>query len=118
MVMNAIHVHQSGNSLANSSDFRRLLPQDDHANVSALLYQNLAPVVGPVLNQLSPSQQKSLSQLAAETKPSVVCAYGDESAIQVASNSRFFGLDLNTFALSTLLGLAEHHKPRHEGIVF
>jgi hypothetical protein len=112
MVMNAIHVHQSGNSLANYSDFRRLLPQDDHANVSALLYQNLAPVVGPVLNQLSPSQQKSLSQLAAETKPSVVCAYGDESAIQVASNSRFFGLDLNTFALSTLLGLAEHHHPR------
>jgi hypothetical protein len=110
MVMSSIRVHQSGNSLASSSDFRRLLPQDDHANVSALLYQNLAPVVGPVLGQLSASQQQSLRQLAAETKPSVVCAYGDESAIQVASNSRFFGLDLNTLALSTLMGLAEHKQ--------
>ena len=54
------------------------------------------------------AQQQALRQLAAGSKPSVVCAYGDESAIQVASNSRFFGLDLNTLALSTLMGLAEH----------
>ncbi|HWX54767.1 MAG TPA: FecR domain-containing protein [Verrucomicrobiae bacterium] len=109
MVMSAIRVHQSGNSLANSPEFHALLPQDNHANVSALVYQNLAPVVGPILQQLSPSQQQSLAQLAAETKPSVVCAYGDQNAIEVASNSRFFGLDLNTLALSTLLKMAHHH---------
>jgi hypothetical protein len=106
MVMNAIRVHQTGNSLANSPDFHSLLPQDNHANVSALIYQNLAPVVGPILNQLSPQQQQSFQRLAAETKPSVVCAYGDDSAIQVASNSRFFGMDLNTLALSTLMQIA------------
>lgn len=103
LVMNAIAIHQSGNSLAASSDFRNLLPQDEHANVSALLYQNLAPVIGPISQQLSPSQLQSLQQLAAETKPSVVCAYGEDNAIRVASNSRFFGLDLNTLALSSLL---------------
>jgi hypothetical protein len=67
------------------------------------LYQNLAPMIGPISQQLTPSQLQSLQQLAAETKPSVVCAYGEDNAIRVASNSRFFGLDLNTLALSSLL---------------
>jgi ferric-dicitrate binding protein FerR (iron transport regulator) len=105
LVMNAISIRQSGNSLAASGDFRSLLPQDEHANVSALLYQNLAPVIGPISQQLTPSQLQSLQRLAAETKPSVVCAYGEDNAISVASNSRFFGLDLNTLALSSLLSI-------------
>src|SRR5262249_15048109 len=100
LVMNAIRIHQNGNSLARSNDFRGLLPNDQHADVSAVIYQNLAPVVGPVVDQLSPSQAQSLQQLAAESKPSVVCAYGEENAVRVASTSRFFGLDLNTLALS------------------
>ena len=107
LVMNAVAVKQSGNSLARSSSFRSLLPQDQHADVSALVYQNLAPVVGPIMQQLSPSQLQSLQQLAAETKPSVVCAYGEPNSIRVASASRFFGLDLNTFALSTLMRMAQ-----------
>jgi hypothetical protein len=107
LVMNAVNIHKSGNSLARSSGFKALLPQDEHADVSALIYQNLAPVVGPVLQQLSPSQQQSFQQLAAESKPSVVCAYGEGDAIRVASNSRLFGLDLNTVALSALLKLAQ-----------
>jgi hypothetical protein len=107
LVMNALTIHESGNSLARSSDFRSLLPQDQHTDVSALLYQNLAPVVGPVMSQLSPSQLQSLQQLAAESKPSVVCAYGESNAIRVASNSRLFGLDLNTLTLSTLLRMTQ-----------
>jgi hypothetical protein len=57
------------------------------------------------MQQLTPSQLQSLQQLAAETKPSIVCAYGEESSIRVASTSRFFGLDLNTMALKSLLRL-------------
>jgi hypothetical protein len=106
LVMNSITVHQSGASLARSDAFRALLPQDQHTDVSALLYQNLAPVVGPIMSQLTPTQLGSLQQLAAETKPSVVCAYGEANAIRIASNSRFFGLDLNTMTLSTLLRIA------------
>jgi hypothetical protein len=110
LVMNAVNIHRSGNSLARSSGFKALLPQDEHADVSALIYQNLAPVVTPVLQQLSPSQQQSFQQLAAESKPSVVCAYGEGNAIRVASNSRLFGLDLNTVALSALLRLAQPQR--------
>jgi hypothetical protein len=106
LVMNAINVRQSGNSLSRSDNFRSLLPKDQHTDVSAVLYQNLAPVVGPIMNQLTPAQLQSLQQLAAETKPSVVCAYGDPHAITIASESRLFGLDLNTLTLSTLLKIA------------
>jgi ferric-dicitrate binding protein FerR (iron transport regulator) len=106
LVMSAINTRQSGNSLSRSDNFRSLLPKDQHADVSAVLYQNLAPVVGPIMNQLTPSQLQSLQQLAAETKPSVVCAYGEPQAITIASESRLFGLDLNTLTLSTLLKIA------------
>jgi hypothetical protein len=106
LVMQALTIHNNGNSLAQSDNFKALLPQDEHANVSALLYQNLSPVVSPIMQQLTPSQLQSLQQLAAETKPSVVCAYGENNSIRIASTSRFFGLDLNTMALSTLLKLA------------
>jgi hypothetical protein len=50
---------------------------------------------------------QSLQQLAAESKPSVVCAYGEDNAIRVATSSRLFGFDLNTLALSTLLKVAQ-----------
>ena len=107
LVMNAVNIHRSGDSLARAAAFKALLPQDEHADVSALVYQNLAPVITPVLAQLSPSQQQSFRQLAADSKPSVVCAYGEGNAVRVASNSRFFGLDLNTVALSALLKVAQ-----------
>jgi predicted anti-sigma-YlaC factor YlaD len=105
LVMQALNIRQSGNSLAQSDGFKALLPHDDHANVSALVYQNLAPVIGPVMKQLPQSQIQSLQQLAAETKPSLVCAYGEKDSIRVASVSPFFGLDLNTLALSSLMKL-------------
>jgi hypothetical protein len=107
LVMNAIAIHQNGNSLAHSADFRALLPQDEHPDVSAVLYQNLAPVISPIAQQLTASQLQSLQQLAAESKPSVVCAYGEDNAIRVATSSRLFGFDLNTLALSTLLKVAQ-----------
>lgn len=107
LVMDAVRIHQSGNSLSKSQGFHDLLPHDQFANVSGLLYQNLAPVLGPVAQQLTAQQLQAFKALAAETKPSMVCAYGEENAIRVASNSRFFGLDLNTLALSSLLKLSK-----------
>src|SRR6185437_10412207 len=56
LIMNAIAIHQNGNSLAHSADFRALLPQDEQPDVSAVLYQNLAPVIQPIAQQLTASQ--------------------------------------------------------------
>jgi hypothetical protein len=72
-----------------------------------VLYQNLAPVIGPIAQQLTPSQLQSIKQIAAETKPSVVCAYGENNAIRVASSSRLFGFDLNTAALTMLMNVVQ-----------
>jgi ferric-dicitrate binding protein FerR (iron transport regulator) len=105
LLRNAIHARGTGDTLMRSAAFRALLPQDQHANVSALLYQNLAPLIAPIADQLTASQRQSLGVLAAETKPSVVCAYGGQNSVEVVSNSRLFGLDLNTFAITNLLRL-------------
>ena len=80
-----------------------MLPTDQHVNVSGLIYQNLAPVIGPIAKQLSPSQLQSMQTLVENTEPSVICAYGDENQIELASNSKSLGLDLKSLAISSLL---------------
>lgn len=117
LVKTAVQIHKNGNSLAKSANFRKLLPQDRNTNVSALLYQNISPLLSPLAQQLTPSQLQMFQQLAAESKPSAICAYGEENSILVASNTRFF--DLNTLALTSILKATESQrgaggKMRHE----
>lgn len=114
LVRNAFAVHRSGDGLSRSAEFQALLPQDDHANASALLYQNLAPVLGPVMAQLSPAQSQSLQQIAADNKPTVICAYGEPNAIRLASNSKSFGINLNAAAFSTLMQIGHPQGRRRE----
>jgi hypothetical protein len=107
LLLASIHTHQSGLTLARSSNFQALMPADQHANFSALLYQNLAPVLQPLTDQLSPGQMQSLQAIAADSHPTVVAAYGDADRIEFVSTSRFFGFDLNSLTLSTLVGQAK-----------
>jgi len=104
LVIAALNNHANGTTLARSASFRALLPKDSYNNFSALFYQNLGPILQPLLGQLSPQQQALVQQLAADSKPTVICAYGGKDRIQVASTSRFFGFDMNAMVLSTLLG--------------
>jgi hypothetical protein len=104
MVMKSLRVHQSGNSLARSGAFRALLPQGSRLDYSAVAYQNLSPVIQPLAGQLTGTQLQSLQTIAAGSKPSAVVAYGEPDRIEVQTSSKFFGLDLNTFALGALLG--------------
>jgi hypothetical protein len=105
VLIQAIATRDSGNGLGRSSEFLALLPQNSQPNVSALYYQNLAPLMDSV-SGLTPSQLESLREIAANTKPSMVVAYGKESQIEFVTNSKFPGLDPNTFALTRLLNLA------------
>jgi hypothetical protein len=106
VLIQAIATHNRGNALARSSQFLALLPQNSQANVSALYYQNLAPLMDSV-SGLTPGQLESLREIAANTKPSVVVAYGEESQIEFVTNARFPGLDPNALALTRLLTLAK-----------
>lgn len=104
MVINAIDTKQRGDSLARSSDFLSLLPKDGHVNFSAVLYQNLAPLIQPLASQLSAQQLQSFQQITADSKPTVICAYAGEDRIEVASGSRLLPFDLNSIGIVTLLG--------------
>ncbi len=103
LVISALRTHDNGMSLARSTSFQSILPRDQHANFSALVYQNLTPVLGSLVSQLSPQIAQSVQALAADSKPTVICAYGESDRIEIASTSRFFGFDLNSLTLSSLL---------------
>lgn len=96
LLMEALQTHTSGNTLAHSSSFKALLPVDQNENYSAVAYQNLGPVVTPLLSQLSGGSADAIKKLAADSHPTAICAWGKDSRIEAASNSSLFGFDFLT----------------------
>jgi hypothetical protein len=94
LLMQALHAHASGNSLARSAAFKALLPKDENANYSTIAYQNVGPVLTPLLSQLSGESAQALTQLAADGRPTAICAWGKDNRIEAASNTRLFSVDL------------------------
>jgi len=107
LLMQALQTHANGDSLASFRCFRALLPKDDNDNYSAVAYQNLSPVLSPLLSNFSGETAQALNQLAADAKPTAICAWGKDSRIEVASNSRLFGFDLLT--LGALMDSGNKH---------
>ena len=96
LLMDSLQIRASGNSLARSTSFRAMLPHDQNENYSAVAYQNLSPVLTPLLSQFSGNSADAIRKLAADSKPTVICAWGKDSRIEVASDSRLFGFDFLT----------------------
>jgi FecR protein/Putative zinc-finger len=94
ILLKALHAQSSGNSLARSVAFKALLPTDENANYSAIAYQNVGPVLTPLLSHLSGEAAQALTQLAADGRPTAICAWGKDNRIEAASNSHLFGFDL------------------------
>ncbi|MBV9146112.1 MAG: FecR domain-containing protein [Acidobacteria bacterium] len=108
LVQDAIRTHGGGDSILQSTKFQALFPADHYANVSGLIYQNLAPVLGPIAGQLPAAQMHSLETIVSNSEPSIICAYGDENGIEFASTSKTLGIDFKSLAISSLL---EQLKP-------
>jgi hypothetical protein len=96
LLMDALRIHASGNSLGQSAEFRALLPRDENENYSAVAYQNLSPVLTPLLSQFTGDSANAIRKLAADSRPTVACAWGKDSRIEAASDSRLFGFDFLT----------------------
>lgn len=98
----AIQGRKSGNTLTHSPTFQALLPSDGYTNFSAILYHNIGPVIGPLVDQikavgtLTAQQQKSIATLQENTAPGLIYVYGEPQRIVVASNTGFMGFDLGT----------------------
>src|SRR6266436_3180018 len=112
LLLAALQTHANGTSLARSASFRALLPKDNQANFSAMIYQNLSPILKPLASQLTSGQLAFLQQLAVDAKPSVFCAYGESDRIEVASSGKLFDLNPGLPTLIHLLGLSNHGTSR------
>jgi hypothetical protein len=112
LLLAALQTHANGTSLARSASFRALLPSDNQANFSAMMYQNLSPILKPLASQITSGQLALVQQLAADAKPSVFCAYGESDRIEVASSGKLFDLNPSLPTLIHLLGLSDHGTSR------
>jgi hypothetical protein len=106
--MRALQTHTSGDTLARSVSFRALFPPDRDVNVSGLVYQNLGPLVRSLLDvpgagALTAEQRRSFDALTEDARPTVLCAYGEPSAVRVAGLGGMFDLDTADLALPMLL---------------
>jgi hypothetical protein len=112
LLLSALQTHANGTSLARSTSFHALLPTDNQANFSAMIYQNLSPILKPLASQLNSQQLAFLQHMAADSKPSVFCAYGESDRIEVASSAKLFDLNPGLPTLIHLLGLSDHGTSR------
>jgi FecR-like protein len=108
LVMRALQTRASGDTLARSASFRALFTPDRDVNVSGLVYQNLGPIVRSLLDapgagSLSAERRRSLDALTQDTRPTVLCAYAEPSAVRVAGLGGMFDLDTSDLVLPMLL---------------
>jgi hypothetical protein len=102
----AIQVAELGTGLPNSDSFKSRLPSGGRADMSAVAYQNLQPVLGPLLSELARSsdsltaeQESAITALGQDLTASVAYAYAEEDRIIAASTSEEspIGLDFMQF---------------------
>jgi hypothetical protein len=88
-----------------------LLPRDEYENYSAVFYQNLSPVLTPLLSQVNGETADAIRKLASDSRPTVICAWGKDNRIEAASDSRLFGFDF--FTLGAILNSRNKSPWRH-----
>jgi len=96
----AIQNAASGYSLPRSSGFTALIPHDQYANFSAMIYYN-ASSLAPLLEQLG--KQAGAQELTANLKPTLIAAYGENDRITFATSGSLF----STIGNMSLLHLLE-----------
>jgi hypothetical protein len=111
----AIQNRANGYTLPRSTAFTSLIPRDQYANFSAMVYYNVASTLSPLVERINPGQaltqqqQESLGQIAANLKPTLIAAYGEQDRITFATNGSLFGM---TFGNATLLQLLQNPGTR------
>ena len=96
LLLSSIQNRDAGYTLTRSTNFTSQLPGDAYVNFSAVVYQNLGPMLGPIASALksstalTPEQRQSLESLSQNAAPSLVCAYGGPDAITIANTGNLF----------------------------
>jgi hypothetical protein len=130
----SLQFRSAGATLTRNPRFTALLPQNAQINFSAVMYQNLGPVLGPLARMgegtaanISPEAEEMLAGLGSMTAPSLTLAYGEpnriifvntsEGGILASSLGRFLSLD-SLLSVQQLLGQAveEEHRSHHADV--
>lgn len=108
----------AGQTLVRSSRFMSSLPQDGNTNFSALLYHDLAPLMGPLAEkmknagggELTEEQRQKLGSIDANAPPTLVYAYAEGDRITLAANTEGGAFGLSP---SSLIGLPNSFEMQH-----
>lgn len=122
LIERAIQLRESGVTLATHAKFRDLLGPDGQVNVSALVYQNLAPLAKSASKVIpdaakGPKGGPDIARILAAQGPTLYYAYAEPDRIVFAgSNQNPLGLNLGTLAgAGGLLGaIHESHGEAHQ----
>ncbi len=117
LINRALANRRNGITLVNSGRFQRALPADAQVHFSAVVYQDLGSVLGPLARTLgamtqnfSQDQQAILGQFAENVDPSVTVAYGELDRI-VFVNTQQGGILSSTLGsflrFNSLVGMQE-----------
>jgi type IV pilus assembly protein PilA len=90
VVAEAIRLHASGESLGKDPKFLAALPPGSSQEASALFYQDPTATTAMSMRQVAPELASFLQRFSAKSPPTVVCIYGDESAIRTSSKGGSF----------------------------
>lgn len=100
LIERATRYAESGSSITSSPRFIASLPEDKQANFSAMLYQNLAPIVNPIAKNLGNINEKmkggeigAITALAGNA-PSLAYAYSFGDRITLSVNTEKGALNL------------------------
>jgi hypothetical protein len=83
----------AGITLTDSAAFLDLLPHDGEVNFSGVVYQNMAPILGPLSSTLEtlgtlPDEQRAMIQaMASEARPGLALIYGFPERIVLTSST-------------------------------
>ena len=91
-VADAVRLHKAGETLAKSKPFLAAVPPGHSLEASAMLYQDPVAIASLQLRAVAPEMAHLLEQTSKEITPSVVCVYGEDSAIRESSGSGAYDL--------------------------
>ncbi|GAB4119078.1 MAG: hypothetical protein Kow001_18620 [Acidobacteriota bacterium] len=103
LIDHALQYRQTGYSLSASSQFAALLPRDPRVNLSGLLYENVAPLVAPLVSSgLGPAEGAENLQNLQDTPPMLAAMYAEPGRITISGVGDLDTLWLNLAALKAL----------------
>jgi hypothetical protein len=109
----SIRNRDAGNTLIHSARFTSSLPQDGNTNFSAILYHDLAPLMGSLAERMKNAGGEEAQKLASidpNAPPTLVYAYAMGDRITLAANTEGGAFGLSP---ASLIGLPNSFQMQH-----